>query len=355
MLFRSSGSAADDNEGDFLDYDNDGDLDLYVANFSGNDKLYRNNNNGGATFSFTQVSFPSSPQTALDGDACDVDGDGDYDIFVSNDFGAANRYFENTTQVPDTHAPYLPNVEQAPDRNASPAPTVVRVQVYDNAPYYITWYNPTTLTYTVNGSGGATIPAMSSGGQIFRAEIPGTEVGTIAYFFTSEDEYGNSANSATMSYVASSGGTPPGTAYCFGTSACPCSAAGGAGEGCANTAGGGATMTAFGTASVSNDTLGFTIVGVPGNKPGLLLKGNNQVNGGLGNPAGDGLICTAGGSKRSHVQVTVAGTTSFTDWSGAAINTISNAPGTATNYQFWYRDPSNPCSEIGRASCRERV
>jgi hypothetical protein len=338
------GSSSDDNEGDFLDYDNDGDLDLFVANFSGQDKLYRNNNNGGASFSYTQVGFPSSSQTALDADCCDVDGDGDYDIFVANDFGAKNNYFKNTTQIPDTHAPYLPNLEQAPDRAAGVAPTVVRAHVYDNAPYYITWYNPTTLTYTVNGAPGGTVPALSSGGQVFRAEIPGNVIGNIRYFFTSEDEYGNVGVSATTSYNSNGGGGNIGNGYCFGDgtgAACPCSN-GGAGEGCANTSGGGATLTGAGNAQIGSDTFQLSIVGVPGNKPGLILRGNNQ----SAIPAGDGILCTTGGSQRSHVQVTVAGATTFLDFNGSPFGSVANI-GSPTNFQFWYRDPSSTCSGAG--------
>jgi hypothetical protein len=345
-----SGSGDDDNEGDFLDYDNDGDLDLFVANFSGQDRLYRNNINGGTNFSFTEVSFPFNNRIALDADCCDVDGDGDYDIIVANDNNAPNYYMENITQVADTHAPYLPNLEQAGNRTAGAAPTVVRVHVYDNAPYYITWYNVTTLTYTVDGSGGATIPALSSGGQIFRAEIPGNLVGTIAYSFTSSDEYGNAGSSAIRNYVASNGGSNFGSSYCAGDGSaglCPCAAFGNTGQGCGNTTGvGGATLTGAGNASFGGDTFNFGIVGVPGNKPGLLLRGNNQVNSGNGNPIGDGLICTAGASNRSQVQVTVAGSTNYTNWNGAALGSVANM-GAPTNFQFWYRDPSNTCSGSG--------
>ncbi len=134
-------------------------------------------------------------------------------------------------------------------------------------------------------------------------------------------------------------------AFCFGDGSgatCPCSLFGAAGAGCANTGGPGATMTGSGTPSFSNDTLSFSITGVPGNKPGLLLRGNNQVS----VLAGDGILCIAGGSQSSQVQVTIAGSTVFTDFSGGGFGSVAN-PSAPTNFQFWYRDPQNSCSGAG--------
>ncbi len=138
-----------------------------------------------------------------------------------------------------------------------------------------------------------------------------------------------------------------GSNFCFGDgtgTACPCGNTGGAGEGCANSSGSGATMTASGNSSFSNDTLSFSVAGVNGAKPGLLLRGDNALNGGSGFAVGDGLICAGGASQRSQVQVTnAAGMATFTNWNGAGMGSVSNM-GAVTNFQFWYRDPMNsPC------------
>lgn len=133
-------------------------------------------------------------------------------------------------------------------------------------------------------------------------------------------------------------------AYCYGTvGTCPCGLATGGNEGCLNTALQGAILAGSGTTSFSNDTLSFGVSGVPGNKPGLLLKGNNQIS----NPAGDGVLCVAGQSARSQVQVTVSGSTTFADWNGSGFGSVSNAGGVPTNFQYWYRDPGNTCSGSG--------
>ncbi|MFT7487188.1 MAG: hypothetical protein ACI9F9_003047 [Candidatus Paceibacteria bacterium] len=158
--------------------------------------------------------------------------------------------------------------------------------------------------------------------------------------------WNDTGNDHSAGYIVEYGGGNAGSAYCFGDGTglnCPCSASGGPGEGCANTtATGGATLTGAGSPTVSNDSFRLDIDGVPGAKPGLILKGNNQIT----VPAGDGILCTSGGSQRSHVQVTVAGSTSFTDFNGAPFGSVSNL-GIPTNFQFWYRDPANQCTGAG--------
>ena len=141
-------------------------------------------------------------------------------------------------------------------------------------------------------------------------------------------------------------GALAGDAYCFGDgtgAACPCGNTGSPGQGCANSSGAGAVLIASGNASITADTLGFFVSGVPGSKPGLLVRGDNQIS----TPAGDGILCTAGGSQRSQVQVTDAGGSSmFTDFNGGPFGSVS-IPGVPTNFQFWYRDPQFVCTGGG--------
>ena len=199
-----SNSGADDNEMDAFDYDNDGDLDIYVANFSGSDKLYTNNDTGSGNFNFTYSgTVPGTNSASLDADCCDVDKDGDYDVMTADDSGSDNELLINTTQTPDTSPPYVPRIENPGNQVAQAGSIPVRAQVYDNAPYYVTWYNPTRMVISVDGlTLPGNFPMKSSGGQIFRGELPRHLVGSVSYRVVSEDEYGNVGASVPEAYTA---------------------------------------------------------------------------------------------------------------------------------------------------------
>ncbi len=198
-----AGSGADEEEIDFLDYDNDGDLDTLAANFSGSELLYRNDLVAG-NYSFTNVTsgnIPASPSVSKDADVCDIDGDGDYDAIVAN--LQANELLKNVTQVADTHAPRLSHLEQVPNRVASSTPTRVRVQNHGNAAYYVAWYDSLAVEYSVNGGAFQSVNMRTSQGNVFYGEIPGLLVGTIAYRVQGQDRYGNASTTGIKSFVAS--------------------------------------------------------------------------------------------------------------------------------------------------------
>jgi len=193
----------DAEEADFVDYDNDGDLDVFVANFSGMNLLLRNDLTGG-DFELVDVSSAELPTTGFiskDADAADVDQDGDYDVFVANASSTRTQFFRNVSGVADTTAPRVLRLEPLADGPSS-GPRAVRVQVYDNAAYYVTWSNDTFLEYTVDGGPVQTVPMRSSGGQIFRGELPAGLSGTIAYEAVSRDAYGNEGRSGVLSFEA---------------------------------------------------------------------------------------------------------------------------------------------------------
>ena len=76
------------------DYDNDGNLDIYVANQSTANLLYQNNGNG----TFTNVASSAGVNDSADGQGMafgDHDNDGDLDLYVVNRGGSANRLYQN--------------------------------------------------------------------------------------------------------------------------------------------------------------------------------------------------------------------------------------------------------------------
>lgn len=95
------------------DYDNDGDLDVFLANDAGNNGLYRND--GGGNF----VKITTGPVVTSGGNSfgcqwADVDNDSDLDLFVTNAFGSGQlknflflnngdgTFVRNETEVPTT-------------------------------------------------------------------------------------------------------------------------------------------------------------------------------------------------------------------------------------------------------------
>jgi len=145
-----------------------------------------------------------------------------------------------------------------------------------------------------------------------------------------------SSGSLSLTPGASSGG-----GYCFGDGSggtCPCGNLGATGEGCLNSSGAGAVLTASGDASVSSDTLVLHGSQLPANKPGLFFQGTTRLGGGNGLPFGDGLRCAGGSIKRLTLRTSNAN--GDIDSSGAVISVRGQATaGDTLRYQLWFRDP----------------
>ncbi|MCB9915979.1 MAG: hypothetical protein H6828_12690 [Planctomycetes bacterium] len=159
----------------------------------------------------------------------------------------------------------------------------------------------------------------------------------------------NSASVVNVDIQAPSGAsTTTGTVFCSGDgsgTACPCNNHGGTAQGCQNSSGLGASLTATGTASVSGDSVVLNCINLVSGQPGLLFQGTTAVNGGNGVQFGDGLRCAGG----SVIRLQVA----FANGSGQASSSVPIAlsgsvnPGDTMRYQFWYRDPQfSPCLNL---------
>jgi len=77
----------------WVDYDNDGDLDVYSSDRAGDNKLFRNDG-GKFTHVFVGVG-PTDPRPTVGACWFDSDNDGDLDLFLANQAGAADALWRN--------------------------------------------------------------------------------------------------------------------------------------------------------------------------------------------------------------------------------------------------------------------
>jgi hypothetical protein len=84
---------------DFVDIDGDFDLDIVLTNRNGHSRIYRNSGSGAFTDVTASKSFPAKrggDAISFNGEACDVDGDGDLDVFFD---GGASGLADHDTQI----------------------------------------------------------------------------------------------------------------------------------------------------------------------------------------------------------------------------------------------------------------
>lgn len=117
-----------------------------------------------------------------------------------------------------------------------------------------------------------------------------------------------------------------GPCWCYGNSPA------GSGEGCRNSAGSGAILSAFGSTSVAADDLGFAVTQLPPGEPGLLFMGTQALP---GLSLGDGLLFAGGGVVRLGARVSDA--LGRAEWTALAALGEWQA-GDVRYFQVWYRD-----------------
>jgi hypothetical protein len=131
-----------------------------------------------------------------------------------------------------------------------------------------------------------------------------------------------------------------GTGYCYGDITCPCANLGAANEGCTNSLGVGATLTAMGRASITTDSVVLAGRQMP-NSSALYYQGTLQTLAVFG----DGLRCAAGAVIRLGTKTNVNGASQYPAADDASISARGQvlSPGTRY-YQCWYRNAAAFCS-----------
>lgn len=124
---------------------------------------------------------------------------------------------------------------------------------------------------------------------------------------------------------------------------CPCgnNSSGGAGAGCINGTGVGATLTPSGAPSIANDTLVLTASITNG--AGYFFVGDAQIAGGGGTPFGNGLRCVGGNVQRIRKIPGGQGSGTLPPVGTTIHQIVGASAGDTDFFQVWYRDPHGAC------------
>lgn len=193
----------DDNDSKFFDIDNDGDLDLIIARLGGSsEKIYENDGGG----NFSQISGAIDPvgDSSLDVVVGDLDGDDRVDIVTAQGESGSfvNRvYLGNGPQ--DNRPPRIIATEVPEDAQAEDPFFVIRALILDDQSSDRNFFDRgVSLHYTVDGGREIEVAMTHSGGQVYRAELPGQEEGArIDYFVTALDWAGNLGTGDAQSFT----------------------------------------------------------------------------------------------------------------------------------------------------------
>jgi hypothetical protein len=206
------GTQSDGDAAESIDYDADGDLDVFVASFSGASTLIENDSAPAALdFAVVPGAVSLGNFVGLDADAADVDADGDGDVMRAGH--AADHLLLNVLNAPDTSAPRLALLEQPADHGSGLA-TPIRVHLYDNAGADTTAFASHVLLFSVDNAPYQETPVTFMGGQVYGGAIPSSAVGNVRYFVRSTDEYGNVGESNIKAIDTSGGCSGQPATYC---------------------------------------------------------------------------------------------------------------------------------------------
>jgi hypothetical protein len=140
---------------------------------------------------------------------------------------------------------------------------------------------------------------------------------------------------------------------------CPCgnNVLPGAQEGCLNSTGFGASLTATGTPSILAGDLELHVSGGPEGVPGFYFSGSAAENGGMGSPFLSGLRCVGGELVRMGKTPEMTNGESSYPFPGSPsiAQLLGVTAGQTTYFQYWYRDPSGPCGASANTTNGLRV
>jgi hypothetical protein len=139
----------------------------------------------------------------------------------------------------------------------------------------------------------------------------------------------------------------PVTPFCFGSTSCPCGAAGAPGHGCPNSVNAaGGLLSATGNAALgSDDTLVLEASDLPASTTCLFFQGTGTAPA-PGTAFGDGLRCVSGTQIRLGTKATSAGIARYPEMGDVAISVKGALPsfGGVRHYQTWYRNAAAFCT-----------
>lgn len=226
-----------------------------------------------------------------------------------------------------------------------PMSTWFHYAVVFDAAHDATFYLDGVLVGTVNGGSPANAPNSDW--------LLGSWNGVTEFWHGAMDDvqvYAGSLTAADVAFLVQNPGATVapagGSSYCYGdgsATVCPCGNIGALGEGCRNSTGAGAELSALGTTSlIASDLQLHGERLVPG-RMAILFGSQQLLNGGSGQLFGDGLRCA--GDPVQRLGIRVASGTGHALWLGPGVAAQGGwAPGMTQRLQIWYEDPlGSPC------------